>query len=154
MSIRIHFSQNSNYCLMAVANSSAVMGMVTSTKVSVRLSLSRERPVSSSFTLQNKKKSAGAKPADQLSARDAQCCGQPTTAWEKGRGLLVHGPSGKTTPSVGVAKTDFVSRAMAALSSFLERNHFCIFSSSWASLHSWFFHPDSQSQQCANILKV
>jgi hypothetical protein len=46
----------------------------------VRLSLSRERPVSSSFTLQNKNKSAGAKPGDQLSARDAQCCGQRTTA--------------------------------------------------------------------------
>jgi hypothetical protein len=42
----------------------------------VRLSLSREWPIRSPFTLQNKKKSTGAKPGDQLSARDAQCCGR------------------------------------------------------------------------------
>ncbi len=71
MSIRIHFSQHSNHCLTAVANSSATMVVVTPAKVSVRLSLTRERPIRSPFTLQNKKKSAGVKPGDQLSARDA-----------------------------------------------------------------------------------
>ncbi len=38
MSIQIHFSKHSNYCLTAVLNSSAVMVVVTSTKISVRLS--------------------------------------------------------------------------------------------------------------------
>jgi hypothetical protein len=64
MSIRIHFSQHSNYCLMAVTNSSAAMDVLTPTQVSVRLALSRKRPVSSFFTLQNKKKSGGAKPGN------------------------------------------------------------------------------------------
>jgi hypothetical protein len=46
-------------------NSSAAMVVVTPTQVSKRLCPSMERPaVSSSFTLQNKKKSAGAKPGD------------------------------------------------------------------------------------------
>jgi hypothetical protein len=61
---------------MALANSPAAMVVVTPTLVSMRLSLSRERPVSSAFTLQNKKKSAGAKLGDYSSARDDQCCGQ------------------------------------------------------------------------------
>ncbi len=154
MSVLIHFPQHSNYCLMALANSSAAMVMVTPTKVSVRLSLSRERPISSTFTLQNKKITVGAKPGDQLSGRDAQCCGRQTSYWERGRWLLVHGPSRKTHPSVGVAKTCCVLWALAVLSSLLERNHFCIFSSSWASLHRLFFHQVSQSHQCANIWKV
>ncbi len=56
MSIRIHFSQHSNYCLVAVANSSVAMVVVTPTKVSVRLFLCRERllaPPSPSRTKRN-----------------------------------------------------------------------------------------------------
>ena len=64
MSIRIHFSRHSKHRLVAVANFSLVKVLITPTKVSLRLSLPRERSVSSSFTLQNKKKSTRAKPGD------------------------------------------------------------------------------------------
>jgi hypothetical protein len=40
---------------MAVTNSSAAMDLVTPTQVSMRLALSRESPVSSSFTLQTRR---------------------------------------------------------------------------------------------------
>jgi hypothetical protein len=43
---------------MAVANSSLAMVLMTPTQVSLRLSLSVERPVTFYFTLQNKKKFA------------------------------------------------------------------------------------------------
>jgi hypothetical protein len=86
--------------------------------------------------VQNKKKSAGANPSDYSSARDDQSCGQQTTFYQQGLWVPVHGPNGKTTPSVGVAKTDCLSRTLATLSSLRERNHCCIFSSSRTSLHS------------------
>jgi hypothetical protein len=49
---------------VAVANFSLVKVLITPTKVSLRLSLPRERSVSYSFTLQNKKKSTRAKPGE------------------------------------------------------------------------------------------
>jgi hypothetical protein len=70
--------------MMVVANSLAAMVVLTPALVSMRLSLSRERPVSSSVTLQNKKKSARAKPGDYSSAGDDQSCGQQTTFYQQG----------------------------------------------------------------------
>ncbi len=60
----------------------------------------------------------------------------------------------KNTTSEGVFKTYFYSEVLAASHLLWERNCFCIFSPSWTGLHILFFYPASQSQQCANILKV
>jgi hypothetical protein len=153
MSIRIHFWWHSNYCLTAVANSLAAIVMVTPTKVSVRLSLSRERPIRSpsrSRTRRNPQEQSLVTSwvPEMLNA----VVGEPLHE-KRGKRLLVHGPSVKTTHSVGVAKTYWVPRVLAALSSFWERNHLFIFSSYGAILHSWFFHPVSSESAVSKYFK-
>ncbi len=87
---------------MAMANLSAAKILVTPPKVSLWLSLSRERSMSSSFTLQKKKKSAArANPGELANAEEARClCFFLATA-VMGTGAL---SQWKTTPPVGVAK--------------------------------------------------
>ncbi len=59
--IHTHFSQRSYHHRKAVANSSAALFLVTPSQVFFKVPSSKDRPASSSFTLQNKKKSAGAR---------------------------------------------------------------------------------------------
>ncbi len=70
--------------------------------------------LSSSFTLQNKKKSAGAKPSDQLPPQMLNAVVSKPLLEKRGNGYFVHGSSGKTTPFVRVFKTDFFSEVLAA----------------------------------------
>jgi hypothetical protein len=139
---------------VAVANFSLVKVLITPTKVSLRLFLPRERSVSFSFTLQNKKNP----PEQSLVNRRMQnrlyvVVSEPfleTAAmgisffsqWKKHyfcRGIQDRPFFQKywQPPTCSERETVFVS--------FLHLGLVYIF---------YFFYPASQSQQCANILKV
>ncbi len=100
---------------MAVANSSAVMVLMTPTKVSLRLSKSRERPVSFPFTLKNKKKIHQSKPGNETGAVDAGCCSRKPLIDNSSGGDWYIVPVGKTLLLQGVAKTAFVPVVLLAL---------------------------------------
>ncbi len=154
LSTRIHFSRHSKHRLVAVANYSLVKVLLTPTKVSLRLSC----PGRGLSSLPSPSRTRRNPPEQTLVNRQMQnrldvVVSKPFLEKQQQWGL-VSCPSGKITTSVGVFKTDCLSEVLAAYHLLWERNCFCIFSPSWAGLHILFFHPASQSQQWANILKV
>ncbi len=85
------------------------------------------------LNLQNTKKSAGVKPDGLVAVVGARCCGRR-----------------KNHSSTGVAKMDCMTGACSP--PFTPREKlFCIISSTWPSLHRWFFHQASLSRMCANM---
>ncbi len=130
MSVRIHFSQHSNYCLMAVANSLAAMIVVTPTKVSVGCLCPGRGP---QLLLHPPKQ----KEIPRSKAWWLVECQRCSMLWSANHCLR---KGAMATGALSQWKNCSFCRGSKDRS-FLERNHFCIFSSSWASLHSWFFSP-------------